>query len=415
MFRAQDREQEQQAQEQESETMSKAHQANIHTSGSTPATGPRTSLTAWLRETYALCAADPDFSPEQIKRVHRVYRVVLPLYACMAVLTTITMWRHDPLMSALWSYQLLAGLGTYVALLRRPTNAHRVMQVGLVLLFVGMVARVPHVVIVSAAADVNLHGLTSAIFAGVVVTHTLFSVDAARRLNRVFVTVTALAAIAGLSYFGRFDLARTIPVLRLVLCAMAMVTLTGFMSELQGEHSLLQAQHKMMEQLALTDTLTNLANRRAFESLLGREVARANRHGGPLSVILIDVDHFKLINDQLGHDAGDNALTAIAAILREQLRASDEPARWAGDEFAIVLPATPITGALVVAERIRAAVARGTGAGLGPITVSLGVAELERGKDDTASLMRRADRGLYRAKRQGRNCSASLEAPPAPN
>jgi diguanylate cyclase (GGDEF)-like protein len=158
-----------------------------------------------------------------------------------------------------------------------------------------------------------------------------------------------------------------------------------------------------MEKLALSDPLTELANRRACEAVLEREIARAQRHGDPLSVLLVDVDKFKNINDRFGHEAGDAVLSGLAGILREKLRTSDEPARWAGDEFLIILPSTPFEGALVVAERLRAAVAQSASFSVCGVTASFGVATLDPDTDDLARLVRRADDGLYRAKALGRN------------
>jgi diguanylate cyclase (GGDEF)-like protein len=161
-----------------------------------------------------------------------------------------------------------------------------------------------------------------------------------------------------------------------------------------------------MQTLAMCDPLTALPNRRACEASLLREIARATREGGVFSIIMLDVDHFKSINDRFGHEAGDQALVALADILRCNLRASDEAARWAGDEFVLVLPATSIKNAHFVAERIRRAVAA---AELRPAeaTVTLGVAELIAGRDDPYTLLARADINLYEAKRKGRNCTVA--------
>ncbi len=150
--------------------------------------------------------------------------------------------------------------------------------------------------------------------------------------------------------------------------------------------------------LARTDDLTGAFNRRHFFELAVHEVAVARRYRQPLSVVLFDIDHFKRINDTLGHDAGDEALRRVAAIVRDHLRESDLFARYGGEEFILLLSRTTSTQAAPVAERIRDEIARVAG-----ITISSGVAELSFGDDSLDLLIRRADDALYRAKQEGRN------------
>jgi diguanylate cyclase (GGDEF)-like protein len=162
-----------------------------------------------------------------------------------------------------------------------------------------------------------------------------------------------------------------------------------------------------LRHLATTDDLTGCLNRRAFFSSAEQEMERAARYGGFVSVLMIDLDHFKQVNDRFGHAAGDRALKAAAAAIRANLREIDCFGRLGGEEFAAMLPETPLAGALMVAERLREAVAAvavplDDGETL-RLTVSLGVAE--RTADETAvdQLLARADTALYRAKAAGRN------------
>ncbi len=150
--------------------------------------------------------------------------------------------------------------------------------------------------------------------------------------------------------------------------------------------------------LSLHDALTGLPNRRSMELVLNRTVADARRYGADASVILFDVDHFKQYNDSHGHLAGDEALVALARVVKRVLRQSDFPSRYGGEEFLVVLPHTSLAGAVGAAERIRRAVEAET-----PVTVSLGVAALGRSAESCAELVLRADRALYRAKNGGRN------------
>lgn len=168
---------------------------------------------------------------------------------------------------------------------------------------------------------------------------------------------------------------------------------------------------EQLRELATCDSLTGAANRRHFVELAQRERERSLRAGSPMSVCLLDVDHFKRINDQHGHAAGDHALIALVRAAKGALRASDVLGRLGGEEFALLLPDTDLAGALQVAERVRAAVAAIEVPALDErtsapptsirVTISLGVAEL--GRESLEDLLKRADRALYAAKDQGRD------------
>ncbi len=154
--------------------------------------------------------------------------------------------------------------------------------------------------------------------------------------------------------------------------------------------------------LALTDALTGLPNQRTFTKRLGDEVVRARRHARPLSLMMIDIDHFKLVNDTHGHEVGNQVLIEIARRLSGLARGEDTVARVGGEEFAWILPESDARGAYWVAERARAAIAETPFRGVGHLTISAGVCE----SDEAAypdELFRRADAALYEAKAQGRN------------
>jgi diguanylate cyclase (GGDEF)-like protein len=161
-----------------------------------------------------------------------------------------------------------------------------------------------------------------------------------------------------------------------------------------------------IERRAMTDSLTGLFNRGLLESALTREIARCRRHGVMASLVLVDVDDFKATNDRWGHGAGDAALKAVADVIRRQLRAADAPCRYGGDEFAIVLPDTYRSGALLVGERIVAEVRhefvlrRIASCRLG-LTVSVGVAWYGAMYGTHQDLLNAADRALYEAKAAG--------------
>jgi diguanylate cyclase (GGDEF)-like protein len=157
-----------------------------------------------------------------------------------------------------------------------------------------------------------------------------------------------------------------------------------------------------LQRVASTDMLTGLHNRRKLDEVLGYEVERVHRYGGGLSVILLDIDHFKQTNDSYGHPAGDRVLAAVAAILRSGARSIDSVGRWGGEEFMVICPQTELDGARALAEMLRLRIAAADFPEVGRKTCSFGVAALC--PDETlATLVARADAALYRAKQAGRN------------
>lgn len=157
--------------------------------------------------------------------------------------------------------------------------------------------------------------------------------------------------------------------------------------------------------LALTDDLSGLANRRHAELVLQAELSRSQRYGRPMAIIMIDIDHFKQINDQGGHAQGDRVLRELSLLLTGDARETDLLARWGGEEFMLICTETDVQQATLIAERLRQRVADwGRGQSPADITASFGIAGLEgRQPLSVADLVERADRALYRAKHEGRN------------
>jgi diguanylate cyclase (GGDEF)-like protein len=166
--------------------------------------------------------------------------------------------------------------------------------------------------------------------------------------------------------------------------------------------------HEELYRLIIIDALTEVPNKRAFEEFLDRELARSARYDRPLSLILLDLDRFKAINDEHGHLAGDFTLRELAAVVKASVRKEEMFARYGGEEFAVVLPETPLENALRVAERVRGLVERHPFTFEGkpiPLTVSLGVATTSgEASLNATDFIARADEKLYEAKRGGRNC-----------
>ena len=170
-----------------------------------------------------------------------------------------------------------------------------------------------------------------------------------------------------------------------------------------------------IRRLSVSDALTGAANRRRLEEVLGTEMARRRRTGRPLSLAVLDIDHFKRLNDAHGHAAGDAALAATAALMRRMSRTGDLVARLGGEEFCVVLPDTDLGGASIAAERLRRAVEQEPIVFEGrrlQVSASVGVAVCGPHEDGWSDLLKRADAALYRAKARGRNCVET--APPEP-
>ena len=176
--------------------------------------------------------------------------------------------------------------------------------------------------------------------------------------------------------------------------------------ELEARNEELQRANEALEQLSITDSLTRLHNHRFFQDQFAREAKRVERNGSPLCLVLIDIDDFKSLNDNLGHAAGDAVLERIAEVMSSVLRDTDILCRYGGEEFALLSPGTDLSGAISLAEKIRIAVAESEYGVVGPdgavhITVSIGVTEYARSTGDTFN---EADRALYDAKAAGKDC-----------
>jgi diguanylate cyclase (GGDEF) domain len=171
------------------------------------------------------------------------------------------------------------------------------------------------------------------------------------------------------------------------------------------EYSREKAEERL-QQLAATDSLTGLPNRKRLRELLDRTLSEAERTGAGFCVLGMDLDHFKAVNDQYGHDAGDQALCQVADLLRTRLRRTDTPARWGGEEFFVLLPGTGTEGALQIAEAVRADLAKtpiSVGGEQLKVTISIGISEYPADGREVSELLVSADRRLYQAKSRGRD------------
>jgi diguanylate cyclase len=235
-------------------------------------------------------------------------------------------------------------------------------------------------------------------------------------------------AVGGVKFLGRCTAA-------LVLACAAVSALTGFevrpytsMVQIIGSLPLLilypmivglttyrlarrlREQNQLLSEESRTDGLSGLLNRRYWEDAVAGAFRRLPGGGRPVSLLMLDIDHFKSINDEHGHPVGDEVIRSVAAILRASLRDGDVPGRYGGEEFGVLLPDTPAAGATVIAERIRRRIegAALTRSGL-RATVSVGIAELGPQDVDYTVGISHADRALYAAKERGRNRSERFE------
>jgi diguanylate cyclase (GGDEF)-like protein len=179
-------------------------------------------------------------------------------------------------------------------------------------------------------------------------------------------------------------------------------TLKKVQNELAEAHAQISLQNIELKMTSVTDSLTGLFNRHKLDATFLSEVERSVRYGQSLSVVMVDIDNFKRVNDVHGHQVGDMVLTSIANILRQSVRKTDTIGRWGGEEFMVICPNTDLDGAIVIAEHMRQSMQLHDFAMIGQVTGSFGVAQLEVGESVTV-LLARTDAALYRAKTDGRN------------
>lgn len=340
---------------------------------------------------------------DRIKR--RAYLLVLVLSTVLLVSLTIQGGEQVPLRGLV--YPVLAVYNVVLALLvwrRRVslTTVERLIFVPVVLVLLGFLAALQVAPSLVPTADADL--LLVMIWVGVTFPLAFLVLGTRRGLQTSlailvgFLLLTVPPTLAG-------DLAGVVSVSTLLslvgFFGMLVVLLWVLASRLE-ELAATRARAEVLAVQATTDPLTGLPNRRWLDDELDRHLALVRRHPHPLSAVLIDVDQFKDVNDQFGHDMGDRALVEIADRLRRTVRATDLLGRWGGEEILLVAPHTDHDAALELAERCRAGIADTPLPGVGRVTASFGVATLVE-DDDARSLLRRADLALYTAKRNGRD------------
>lgn len=293
-------------------------------------------------------------------------------------------------------------LGSYltaasVLLWRRPGSLFRIEQVGFVLLALYLLAALAHQVLIAPQGGVLLGPRSYWLFFTYLLAFIIWAPYTA-----VYICVGIIAVLIGILTGAVLDMTPLKPatlsaLTQLLFASIAYVAAHFGFAQLRTHYAHMRA-------LAFTDELTGCANRRRGTDLLTREFARARRYRRHLSIILFDLDHFKRINDEHGHAAGDKALRAVARSVQQVLRQPDHLVRWGGEEFLIVSPELSLDEAAHLAERLRQAIRRLRLAGGHRPSASFGIAACEYHKADTVdTLLKRADTAMYTAKKNGRD------------
>ena len=254
----------------------------------------------------------------------------------------------------------------------------------------------------------DLNGADSGFFQGISALHGEERLTAFRRLPEHGVVV--LVQLAPDDFLAAFKARRSMLLLSAWLVSLLLLASAVALFLLTRQHfrdtAALRAAHRQLRKLVDTDELTGAASRRSFVMQLENELRRAHRYGASLCLLMLDIDHFKRVNDTLGHPVGDEVLREFVVQCKRALRSYDLLGRLGGEEFAVMLPHTDLDGARCVAEKLRLAVAGAaiqTAKGTISITVSVGVAISQPGEEDGTRLTVRADNALYTAKQSGRN------------
>jgi two-component system cell cycle response regulator len=232
------------------------------------------------------------------------------------------------------------------------------------------------------------------------------------QVGRKRALISIRVPMSGVLDNGRYQSRIMILMTFLSLTAVYLLIL-AFMRRLDLKHRIILDQNVELERLSVTDPLTGLLNRSGFLKVLESRVREASRYGTPLALVMVDIDHFKLINDRYGHARGDSVLKSFTALVRRHLRGEDVISRWGGEEFLILLPHQDATGGVTSAEKLRKATEQGEFASVEHLTASFGVAAYLPDEEMDAWIAR-ADHALYAAKNSGRNRVVSADAASEP-
>lgn len=349
---------------------------------------------------------DP-FSGEHLEQLRTTYLRVLPLGAVWASTFVYDSWGRD-FWAAITNGWVAATLLVSWIALRWSKHTLFILRASLWCAFVGFVAGLFAGYSGFGQGGSPLPGWFSGehynLAVMIIAAHTLQAPAVARLVSFYLWGAASLAVLGGLAtswYLQTTGPETGIQGARFVIAGLIPITLMNVFSRLGNLQLRSTVQNSLLQEYALTDALTKLPNRRAFQAVCERQFDPAQRGDRPMCLILVDIDRFKEINDAYGHEAGDRVLQQIAQVLRSVVRQGDHAVRWGGDEFAILLPDSNKNHGRLMAEKIRLTV-ESFPFDMGRVTVSLGIAQLSR-DNSASSLFRRADQALYEAKHLGRN------------
>jgi diguanylate cyclase (GGDEF)-like protein len=348
------------------------------------------------------------FSDAHIERLRRVHGRVLPAGGVMtASLLYSTEFANDWYAAAaiILTVALFAGAA---ALQLWPHHTLRTLRVTVGALLVGLNAGVfgsyQEAIHSGIARHLQLSGSLYGVSIVIMIVHMLFTPLGARFVGLGVWLGTTFVALTGLLLYwdaGGSMQEAILETMRFVLSGGVTLGFMEIFSQLSGVQLRAEVQNSLLEYRANTDVLTELPNRRAFQAQSQQEFDARQRLQSPMSLIAIDIDCFKSINDLYGHDAGDRVLQQVAGVIRLLSEPPHYPMRWGGDEFAVLLPGCDLEQAQALAERLRSGI-EALREETNGATVSIGIA-LYREGDSPDTLLKRADQGLYRAKDLGRN------------
>jgi len=343
---------------------------------------------------------------ELVKTILQSYRGIIPMWAAVIVPNQLNI---------LSFFAMLMGFRWFVVRRTLSSTGRNVATILLLaasaLYVVLALERVPYAFALSMTPVLSLNAMSIALLLRGTGIFRAASRMAAAVLSVQFAVALYRTILITVTYKGLGGGGRAMTDPRWLFTMLAIMVLGTSMVLIYGWFLTLESHHRLHDS-ARRDPLTGLLNRRALDGEFAREFSRARRFHSPLSVIALDIDHFKSINDRFGHAAGDKALATIGELLRSEIRQMDIPVRLGGDEFALLLPETDRFGAAALAEKLlhRLAVTRlQTANGILEMSFTAGVAELTDEDDGWEAMLERADSGLYTGKLAGRNQVATTD------
>lgn len=352
----------------------------------------------------------PGFPTGYERRLRKIYLVLAPVAASVTGATVFFEWNENAITSRLDLLQTIVLAGAALALWKLRRHTLPVLRLALHTIFVTEVGGLLAAYLLHApsagysASEIHIEKALGACTVLLMCAHTIHGPRNAWHVALMMWLSATIGVAAGVVYLASVNALDSTLVsqsVRFVLGTGVALGVTRIVADLYNFQFRTEARYRLLESKVYADPLTGLGNRRWFQFAIEKEHALAHAEHEPLSLILLDIDFFKRINDQHGHGMGDELLREMSEVLQMCVRSRDYVARWGGDEFAVILPATGLKEAIAVAKRILQAL-RERPFRVDRVSVSAGVAEVKAG-EDLAKFVARADQALYKAKRAGKD------------